>query len=109
MWTGPTMHEETAAHALARPLDISASGDREGRNQLDLQSLLVDVSRLATSQRDLDGLLAALVMLLQRAVRFDRLAVVLHDPSRQVMRLHSLAAVEPVVPTVAEARAGRAP
>jgi formate hydrogenlyase transcriptional activator len=64
--------------------------------------LLLDVSRLAASRRDLESLLAELVVLLQRAVRFDRLAVVLHDPSREVMRLHTLAAVEPVVPTVIE-------
>jgi len=69
---------------------------------LDLQGLLLDVSRLATSERNLDSLLGELVVLLQKAVRFDRLAIVLHDPSREVMRLHSVAGVEPVVPTVIE-------
>jgi formate hydrogenlyase transcriptional activator len=78
----------------------SSAATDVGRTRLG--DLLLDVSRLAASQRDLDELLTALVALLQRAVRFDRLAVVLYDEARHVMRLHSLVAVEPVVPTVIE-------
>src|ERR1043166_8124325 len=57
---------------------------REGS---DLQRLLLEVSRLAGSRRDLDGLLGDLVTVLQKAVRFDGLAVVLHDSARHVMVL----------------------
>jgi hypothetical protein len=39
---------------------------------------------------------------LQRVARFDRLAVVLHDAARDVMQLHSIGALNPVVPTVIE-------
>jgi formate hydrogenlyase transcriptional activator len=95
------MQEQSTARGSSTP-EIAGNGDTERRELVDLQALLVDVSRLATSHRDLESLLTDLVVLLQRAVRFDRLAVVLHDPSRQVMRLHTLAAVEPVVPTVIE-------
>ena len=56
------------------------SDEAQRREPVDLQQLLVDVSRLAASRRDLDGLLGELVVVLQKAVRFDGLAAVLHDP-----------------------------
>src|SRR5207237_4800437 len=66
----------------------------------DLDGLLLEVSRAAARHRDLQSLLCELVTLLRRAVTFDRLGVMLHDPSRDVMRLHTLAAVRPVVTPV---------
>ena len=67
------------------PIDgDTATPQRQGA---DLQRLLLEVSRLAASRRDLDGLLGELVTVLQKAVRFDGLAVVLHDAARHVMVL----------------------
>ena len=60
---------------------------RSAREPVDLQRLLLDVSRLAASRRDLDGLLGELVVVLQKALRFDGLAVVLHDAARHEMVL----------------------
>jgi formate hydrogenlyase transcriptional activator len=62
-----------------------ARGNATQRRELDLQSVLLDVTRLATSRRDLDALLAELVVVLQKAVPFDGLAVVLHDAARREM------------------------
>jgi formate hydrogenlyase transcriptional activator len=94
--------EQPISEAGSKPSEIGEDGELGRHESPNMQRLLLDVSRLAASRRDLESLLAELVVLLQRAVRFDRLAVVLHDPSREVMRLHTLAAVEPVVPTVVE-------
>ena len=69
------------------------SDEAQRREPVDLQQLLLDVSRLAASRRDLDGLLAELVVVLQKAVRFDGLAAVLHDPVRHEMVLHSAGGV----------------
>ena len=82
------------AHTSAQ--DLPADGPA------DLQPLLLDVLRATASHHDLSSLLHDLTAVLQRAARFDRLAVVLHDPARNVMRLHTLAAVDLVVPTVIE-------
>jgi len=102
-------HEQPTADGWSDSPEIERSVDTDGHEPLDLQGLLLDVSRLATSRRDLESLLNELVALLQRAVRFDRLAVVLHDPSRGVMRLHTLAAVDTAVPTVIELAPGDTP
>ena len=103
------MHEQPIAHGWSKPPEIERSDDTDRHQPLDLQGLLLDVSRLATSRRDLESLLNELVALLQRALRFDRLAVVLHDSSRGVMRLHTLAAVDTAVPTVIELAPGDTP
>ena len=67
--------------------------EAQRREPIDLQRLLLDVTQLATSRRDLGGLLGELVVVLQKAVRFDGLAVVLHDPVRDEMVLHSAGGV----------------
>jgi len=46
------------------------------------------------SHRDLQGLLRDLADVLRRVTPFDRLAIVLHDPALNVMRLHTLAALQ---------------
>jgi len=85
---------------------VARAWSKESR---DLDSLLLEVLRSAASHRDMQSLLRELVTLLQRAAPFDRLAVMLHDPTRDVMRLHILAAVHPVVPTVIELSPGETP
>src|SRR5207253_9726093 len=55
-----------------------------------LHRMLLDVSHATASHRDLKSLLGDLAGLLRRVARFDRLAIVLHDPDRETMRLHTL-------------------
>jgi hypothetical protein len=64
------------------------AGESPRRDPVDLQRLLLDVSRLAASRRDLEGLVAELVGVLKKALAFDGLAVVLHYPARENMVLH---------------------
>jgi formate hydrogenlyase transcriptional activator len=61
-------------------------GDETRRREpADLQRLLLDVSRLAASRRDLADLVGDLVVVLQRAVPLDGLAVVLYDRNKMVL------------------------
>src|SRR5213594_5218465 len=60
-----------------------------------LHRMLLDVSHATASHRDLQSLLGDLAGLLRRVARFDRLAIVLHDPERDRMRLHTLVSSEP--------------
>jgi formate hydrogenlyase transcriptional activator len=60
-----------------------------------LHRMLLDVLHATASHRDLESLLQDLVGLLRRVARFDRLALVLHDPERDLMRLHTIASLEP--------------
>ena len=62
-----------------------------------LQRILLDVSHATASHRDLKSLLGDLVGLLRRVARFDRLAIVLHDPERDVMRLHTMVSLGPTL------------
>jgi len=57
--------------------------------------MLLDVSHATASHRDLKSLLSDLAGLLRRVARFDRLALVLHDPERDLMRLHTIVSLEP--------------
>ncbi len=77
------MKEEPAPSSQREP--GRESDEAERRERVDSQQLLLAVSRLAASRRDLDALLAELVVLLQRSFRFDGLVVVLHDPVRREM------------------------
>src|SRR5881398_2945255 len=61
--------------------------------------MLLDVSHATASHRDLQSLLGDLAGLLRRVARFDRLAIVLHDPERDVMRLHTIVSLEPTFTT----------
>ncbi|TMA48435.1 MAG: GAF domain-containing protein [Deltaproteobacteria bacterium] len=60
-----------------------------------LHRMLLDVSHATASHRDLKSLLGDLAGLLRRVARFDRLALVLHDPERDRMRLHTIVSLEP--------------
>src|SRR5262245_34561006 len=71
------------------------AGDRRACARGNLHRILLDVSHATASHRDLKGLLGALAGLLRQVGRFDRLAVVLHDPERDHMRLHTLVSPEP--------------
>jgi len=61
--------------------------------------MLLDVSHATASHRDLKSLLSDLAGLLRRVARFDRLALVLHDPERDLMRLHTIVSLEPTFTT----------
>src|SRR5438132_10982052 len=64
-----------------------------------LHRMLLDVSHATASHRDLKRLLCDLAGLRRRVARFDRLAIVLHDPARYVMRLHTVVSPEPTFTT----------
>src|SRR5436309_3220410 len=64
-----------------------------------LHQMLLDVSHATASHRDLKSLLCDLAGLLRRVARFDRLAIVLHDPERDIMRLHTIVSLEPTFTT----------
>ena len=68
------------AVALASPLDHS-------RRQLEA---LLEVSEAIAQQRDLPALFHDLAARLHSVIEFDFLTLVLHDPVRNVMRLHLL-------------------
>src|SRR5437660_11096341 len=72
--------------AFASPLEHS-------RRQLEA---LLEVSEAIAQQRDLPGLFHDLAGRLHSVIDFDFLTLVLHDPVRNVMRLHIL---ESRVPT----------
>src|SRR5262245_2637940 len=64
---------------------------RDGAIEAEQHRLLLDVTRAIATHRDLPGLLRELFDVLHRAAPFDRVALVLHDPTRDLMRLHTLA------------------
>jgi formate hydrogenlyase transcriptional activator len=76
-----------------------AGDDRRACARGNLHRILLDVSHATASHRDLKSLLGALAGLLRQVGRFDRLAVVLHDPERDRMRLHTLVSPEPTLLT----------
>jgi formate hydrogenlyase transcriptional activator len=63
-------------------------------HERDQLCLLLEVSESIASHRDLGELLHDLGQRLPRIVPFDYINLVLHDPTREVMRLHVLAAPE---------------
>src|SRR4029079_1994300 len=92
-WRCAQVIEESKSGASAEPNEPRVAHESAGSGAVhDLDGLLLEVSRLAARHRDLQSLLCELVALLRRAVPFDRLGVMLHDPARDVMRLHTLAA-----------------
>jgi formate hydrogenlyase transcriptional activator len=76
---------------------------------VNLHGILLDVSRATASHRDLKSLLGDLVGLLRRVARFDRLAIVLYDPERDLMRLHTIFSLDPTAATVLELPVDRSP
>ena len=65
------------------------------REERDRLQLLLDVTESIASQRDLTLLLEDLAKRLPQVVPFDFINAVLHDPTRQVMRLWLLVTSEP--------------
>src|SRR2546429_8773414 len=76
-----------------------ARGDHRACAPDNLQRILLDVSHATASHRDLQSLLDELAGLLRRVARFDRLAIVPHDPERDVMRLPTIVSLEPTFTT----------
>src|SRR5580693_3482811 len=70
---------------LAAPLEHS-------RRQLEA---LLEVSEAIAQQRDLPALFHDLAVRLHSVVDFDFLTLILHDPARNVMRLHILETDQP--------------
>src|SRR6202162_6705368 len=71
--------------ALAAPAELS-------RRQLEA---LLEVSEAIAQQRDLPALFHDLATRLHSVVDFDFLTLILHDPARNVMRLHIFATEHP--------------
>src|SRR5689334_19798080 len=67
-----------------------------------LHELLLDVSRATASHRDVSSLIRDLGTILGRIACFDRLALVLHDDERNVMRRHTCTAAQPTIAPVIE-------
>jgi formate hydrogenlyase transcriptional activator len=95
----------TVRHASAE----DAQGVARTHTSAGLHRALLDVARATVSHRDLPSLLRDLVEVLHRIARFDRVALVLHDQARNVMRLHSVAAFHPTPGTLAELPIGDSP
>ncbi len=72
-------------------LDVQHSLTVEQRDERDRLRLLLEVSESIASHRDLNELFYDLAQRLPRIVPFDYINLVLHDPARNVMRLHLLA------------------
>jgi formate hydrogenlyase transcriptional activator len=73
------------------PLAITCEQLTRERDRL---RLLLEVSESIASHRDLDALFRDLAERLPRVVPFDYINLVIHDPGRQVMRVHILVAPE---------------
>src|SRR5688572_25523673 len=72
-------------------LDVQHSLTVEQGDERDRLRLLLEVSESIASHRDLNELFYDLAQRLPRIVPFDYINLVLHDPARNVMRLHLLA------------------
>src|ERR1051326_8037120 len=96
-------------HESSTPADDKALPGSRSEATYSLEGLLSEVSRATASRRDLQGLLCDLVSLLQKAVHFDRLGLVLHDPAGDVMRLHSIAMFHPPLTTYVETPVSESP
>ncbi len=103
------MEHELEALGDASPNVGSIAGRDAAVVGPELHRTLLDVLRALASHRDLPSLLRELFDVLRRVVPFARVALVLHDPGSDVMRLHTLAG-EPGVKVlelpVAESPAG---
>src|SRR5437879_9259108 len=72
--------------------DVLAASSPDSRRQLEA---LLEVNEAIAQHRDLQALFRDLRERLRAVVQFDFLALVLHDPARNVMRLHVLEAHHP--------------
>jgi formate hydrogenlyase transcriptional activator len=75
-------------------LDMQDALTLEQRDERERLRLLLEVSESIASHPDLNELFQDLAQRLPRIVPFDYINLILHDPSRHVMRLHLLVAPE---------------
>ena len=75
----------------------------------DVNRMLLDVARSTASHRDLPSLLRDLLGVLRGVARFDRLGLVLYDPARDIMWMHTVAAARPPRTTVVELPPAQSP
>src|SRR5260370_1586096 len=68
----------------------------------DVNRMLLDVARSTASHRDLPSLLRDLLGVLRGVARFDRLGLVLYDPARDIMWMHTVPPARPPPTTAAE-------
>src|SRR5262249_58017548 len=106
-WTGRLHRRIMFADEAVR----EARADRRACASGNLHRMLLDVTHATASHRDLKSLLCDLAGRLRPVARFDVLAIVLHDPERDLMRLHTVVSLEPTFTSdlelpVAEAPAG---
>jgi len=76
-----------ADHVISPPEAALAAPSEHSRRQLEA---LLEVSEAIAQQRDLPALFHDLAERLHSVVEFDFLTLILHDPARNVMRLHIL-------------------
>jgi formate hydrogenlyase transcriptional activator len=62
---------------------------------LDSYQVLLEVAEAIAAHRDLEALFHELAKCLHRVVKFEYLNLILHDPARNVMRLHILETTRP--------------
>jgi formate hydrogenlyase transcriptional activator len=93
-------------------MEVSEAGERrENRPPASQQQALLEVTESIATHRDLPALFHDLIERLPRLVNFDTLWLVLHEPTRNVMRVHILetpsrAYVDFVERTIQDAPAG---
>ena len=92
-----------ADHAISPPVVVLPSPLEHSRRQLEA---LLEVSEAIAQQRDLAVLFHDLATRLHSVIDFDFLSLVLHDPARNVMRLHVL---ESRVPTASKPTGSETP
>ena len=66
------------------------------QSDVEIYGALFALAKSISGHNDLEGLCRGLAQSLQRVVGFQYLGLMLHDPARNVMRLHALTATEPV-------------
>ena len=76
---------------------LSLSGRPNGASSFPVTQYeaLLAVSEAIAAHRDLTALFRDLAQRLQAVVRFDFVTLILHDPTRNVMRRHILASAQP--------------
>ena len=102
------MEHELEATGDASPKAGPIAGRGTSVVDPELHRTLLDVLRAVASHRDLPSLLRELFDVLRRMVPFARVALVLHDPGRDVMRLLTLAG-QPLGPDVFELPVAESP
>jgi formate hydrogenlyase transcriptional activator len=79
---------------------ISGRFDAQIVGDADRYRALLAVAEAIVSNRDLSALFCEMANSLRQVVRFDYLALALHEPKRNTLRLHVLAPADPDLPSV---------